>query len=120
MPRLGGHGSISRRDSGDRPASGPANSERIKPPSLYGGFLPWMRTRPTRSACPEATDPTAIVAVKSMLLPGFDAPVAQVLYLDRMIREAELLQAIARVNRTAAGKGFSCRCRGSSGGVLVG
>jgi type I restriction enzyme R subunit len=34
-----------------------------------------------------------------MLLTGFDAPVEQVMYLDRHIREAELLQAIARVNR---------------------
>jgi type I restriction enzyme, R subunit len=39
-----------------------------------------------------------------MLLTGFDAPVEQVLYLDRHIKEAELLQAIARVNRTAPGK----------------
>jgi type I restriction enzyme, R subunit len=37
-------------------------------------------------------------------LPGFDAPVEQVLYLDRSIKEAELLQTIARVNRTASGK----------------
>ena len=39
-----------------------------------------------------------------MLLTGFDAPKAQALYLDRLIQEAELLQAIARVNRTAASK----------------
>ena len=37
--------------------------------------------------------------VKSMLLTGFDAPVEQAMYLDRYIKEAELLQAIARVNR---------------------
>jgi len=46
----------------------------------------------------------AFLIVKSMLLTGFDAPVEQVLYLDRSIKEAELLQAIARVNRTASGK----------------
>ena len=39
-----------------------------------------------------------------MLLTGFDAPGEQILYLDRHIKEAELLQAIARVNRTARGK----------------
>ncbi|MFF0457541.1 type I restriction endonuclease subunit R [Nocardia africana] len=44
--------------------------------------------------------PPAFLIVKSMLLTGFDAPIEQVLYLDRRIREAELLQAIARVNRT--------------------
>jgi type I restriction enzyme R subunit len=33
-----------------------------------------------------------------MLLTGFGAPNEQVLYLDRFIQDAELLQAIARVN----------------------
>lgn len=45
-------------------------------------------------------DPLAFLIVKSMLLTGFDAPVEQAMYLDRSIKEAELLQAIARVNRT--------------------
>lgn len=44
--------------------------------------------------------------VKSMLLTGFDAPIEGVMYLDRPIREAELLQTIARVNRTGHGKQF--------------
>ena len=52
------------------------------------------------------TDPLAILLVKSMLLTGFDAPQAQALYLDRLIQEAELLQAIARVNRTASKKTY--------------
>lgn len=47
---------------------------------------------------------TAVLIVKSMLLTGFDAPLEQVLYLDRPIRGYELLQAIARVNRTCTGK----------------
>ena len=50
--------------------------------------------------------PLALLIVKSMLLTGFDAPQAQVLYLDRLIQEAELLQAVARVNRTAPKKSF--------------
>ncbi|WP_420433823.1 type I restriction endonuclease subunit R [Candidatus Poriferisocius sp.] len=50
--------------------------------------------------------PLSLLIVKSMLLTGFDAPWAQVLYLDRMIQEAELLQAIARVNRTAPKKTY--------------
>jgi type I restriction enzyme, R subunit len=49
---------------------------------------------------PERRDPLAFLIVKSMLITGFDAPIEQVMYLDRPIREAELLQAIARVNRT--------------------
>ncbi len=57
-----------------------------------------------RASDPRTTDPMAFLAVKSMLLTGFDAPIEGVMYLDRPIREAELLQAIARVNRTAHGK----------------
>lgn len=53
---------------------------------------------------PEHTSTVAFLLVKSMLLTGFDAPAEQVMYLDRHIKEAELLQAIARVNRTAHGK----------------
>ncbi|MFV2107334.1 type I restriction enzyme subunit R domain-containing protein [Micromonospora sp. LOL_015] len=48
--------------------------------------------------------PVAMLIVNAMLLTGFDAPREQVLYLDKAIREADLLQAIARVNRTAPGK----------------
>ncbi len=44
-------------------------------------------------------DPTKILIVVDMLLVGYDAPICQVLYLDRGIREHNLLQAIARVNR---------------------
>ena len=55
-------------------------------------------------AAGEGRSPLALLIVQSMLLTGFDAPQAQVLYLDRLIREAELLQAVARVNRTALKK----------------
>ncbi len=40
-----------------------------------------------------------LLIVCNMLLTGFDAPVAQVMYLDKPLREHNLLQAIARVNR---------------------
>lgn len=53
---------------------------------------------------PDKRHPLAFLIVKSMLLTGFDAPIEGVMYLDRSIREAELLQAIARVNRTGHGK----------------
>lgn len=54
---------------------------------------------------PKKTSPLAILIVKSMLLTGFDAPVEQAMYLDRFLWQHELLQAIARVNRTATNKG---------------
>lgn len=50
-----------------------------------------------------------IIIVNSMLLTGFDAPVEQVMYLDKIIVAHGLLQAIARVNRVggeAKDKGF--------------
>lgn len=40
-----------------------------------------------------------IVVVNNMLLTGFDAPIEQVLYLDKVVTDHNLLQAIARVNR---------------------
>ncbi len=43
-------------------------------------------------------DPEILVVVDK-LLTGFDAPIEQVLYLDRALRDHSLLQAIARVNR---------------------
>lgn len=51
-------------------------------------------------------DPLKILVVCDMLLTGFDAPIEQVLYLDAPLREHTLLQAIARVNRTAEGKSY--------------
>jgi len=47
----------------------------------------------------------AFLIVCDMLLTGFDAPVEQVMYIDKKLREHNLLQAIARVNRVATGKG---------------
>ncbi|MGI0013743.1 MAG: type I restriction enzyme subunit R domain-containing protein, partial [Nitrososphaera sp.] len=40
-----------------------------------------------------------ILVVVDMLLVGYDVPIVQVLYLDKGLREHNLLQAIARVNR---------------------
>ncbi|MCD6582532.1 MAG: type I restriction endonuclease subunit R [Desulfuromusa sp.] len=42
-----------------------------------------------------------IIIVNNMLITGFDAPVEQVMYLDKVITAHNLLQAIARVNRVA-------------------
>jgi len=64
-------------------------------------------TRFKRKLAPDKTDktdPLSILIVNNMLLTGFDAPVEQVLYLDRKIVAHDLLQAIARVNRTSGSK----------------
>lgn len=42
----------------------------------------------------------AFLIVCDMLLTGFDAPIEQVMYIDKRLREHNLLQTIARVNRT--------------------
>lgn len=50
-----------------------------------------------------------ILIVNNMLLTGFDAPVEQVMYLDKVVVAHNLLQTIARVNRVggaAKEKGF--------------
>ena len=55
------------------------------------------------------TGDMGILIVHNMLITGFDAPVEQVMYLDRVITDHNLLQAIARVNRVAGdtkNKGF--------------
>jgi type I restriction enzyme R subunit len=52
------------------------------------------------------SDPLSILVVCDMLLTGFDAPVEQVMYLDAPLKEHTLLQAIARVNRTADHKDY--------------
>lgn len=46
----------------------------------------------------------AFLIVCDMLLTGFDAPIEQVMYIDKKLREHSLLQAIARTNRVAKGK----------------
>jgi type I restriction enzyme R subunit len=75
------------------------------------GGDPWSlpgRSRGRRAArdptAGAVDNPIAFLIVQSMLLTGFDAPVEQVLYSDRPIRQEELLQAAARPNRPARNK----------------
>lgn len=44
-------------------------------------------------------DPLQLVIVTSKLLTGFDAPILQVMYLDKPMKDHNLLQAICRTNR---------------------
>jgi type I restriction enzyme, R subunit len=54
---------------------------------------------------PEAANTgIAFLIVCDMLLTGFDAPIEQVMYIDKKLREHTLLQAIARTNRVSRGK----------------
>lgn len=51
-------------------------------------------------------DEIELLIVVDKLLTGFDAPIASVLYIDKLLKEHNLLQAIARVNRLYEGKDF--------------
>lgn len=47
----------------------------------------------------DPADPLQLIIVTAKLLTGFDAPILQVQYLDKPLREHTLLQAICRTNR---------------------
>ena len=49
--------------------------------------------------------PLRFLLVCDMLLTGFDAPIEQIMYLDKPLRDHNLLQAIARTNRVYPNKG---------------
>jgi len=51
-------------------------------------------------------DSLSFLIVCDKLLTGFDAPIEQVMYLDKSLKEHNLLQAIARVNRTERKKTY--------------
>ncbi|MBF0116633.1 MAG: type I restriction endonuclease subunit R [Magnetococcales bacterium] len=52
----------------------------------------------------DPADPLKFLIVTSKLLTGFDAPILQVMYLDKPIKDHNLLQAICRTNRVYPGK----------------
>lgn len=51
-------------------------------------------------------DEIDVLIVVDKLLTGFDAPRATILYIDKQLKEHNLLQAIARVNRLYEGKDY--------------
>jgi type I restriction enzyme R subunit len=53
----------------------------------------------------DPASPLKFLLVCDMLLTGFDAPVEQVMYLDKPLWDHNLLQAIARTNRVYPNKG---------------
>lgn len=65
------------------------------------------------------SDEIELLIVVDKLLTGFDAPCAAVLYIDKELKEHNLLQAIARVNRLSEGKeyGFIVDYRGLLGNL---
>lgn len=54
----------------------------------------------------DPSDPLKILIVTSKLLTGFDAPILQTMYLDKLMKNHTLLQAICRTNRPYSQKSF--------------
>ena len=54
----------------------------------------------------DSNDPFRIVIVTAKLLAGFDAPILQTMYLDKLMKDHTLVQAISRVNRPYPQKSF--------------
>jgi type I restriction enzyme R subunit len=66
--------------------------------------LPFGNEKDKAKSGKKKYDNTAFIIVSDMLLTGWDAPIASCLYLDKPLKEHNLLQAIARVNRSRKGK----------------
>ena len=65
---------------------------------------PHIRTkeklRALKSRAKDPSDELELVIVRDMWLTGFDSPAAHTMYVDKPMKGANLMQAIARVNRT--------------------
>ncbi len=66
-------------------------------------YKQWRRSRDEEAKVldnfRDPNNPLKIVIVTSKLLTGFDAPILQVMYLDKPMKDHTLLQAICRTNR---------------------
>lgn len=63
-----------------------------------------QQMRDLKDRMKDPDDPLELVIVRDMWLTGFDAPPLHTMYIDKPMRGAGLMQAIARVNRTFSGK----------------
>lgn len=84
-------------------SAGPDDSDRLK---KYHLSKEEEKAVIERFKKPLSEDKLAILIVCDKLLTGFDAPIEQVMYLDKPLKEHNLLQAIARTNRTYEKKDY--------------
>lgn len=75
-------------------------NETIKPYGDEESYLNWVNDEFVHG------DSIELLIVVDKLLTGFDAPRANTLYIDKQLKEHNLLQAIARVNRLYDGKDY--------------
>lgn len=62
------------------------------------------QTKVVQNRAKNPDDDLELIIVQSMLLTGFDSPPLHTMYLDKPMRGAALMQALARVNRTFRAK----------------
>jgi len=68
--------------------------------ALQPHIHPKETLRQLKSRAKDPSDPLELVIVRDMWLTGFDSPSMHTMYVDKPMRGAPLMQAIARVNRT--------------------
>jgi type I restriction enzyme R subunit len=87
------------------------HGDRADPEHLRKHALRKSQQKTVQARAKDPDDPLELLIVHSMLLTGYDAPPIHTLYMDRPMQGANLMQALARVNR---------RFRGKQDGLLVG
>ncbi|GAA3756731.1 type I restriction endonuclease subunit R [Salinactinospora qingdaonensis] len=87
------------------------HSDPKDPPELREHALRPSEHKTVQARAKDPDDELQLLIVHSMLLTGYDAPPIHTMYMDRPMRGANLMQALARVNR---------RFRNKQDGLLVG
>ncbi|MFD5375311.1 type I restriction endonuclease subunit R [Streptomyces griseoincarnatus] len=88
-----------------------SSNSRKDSDALLAHALTDSRRKAVINRAKDPDDELELLIVNNMLLTGFDAPPIHTMYLDRPLKGANLMQALARVNR---------RFRGKEDGLLVG
>ncbi|MGF0168766.1 type I restriction endonuclease subunit R [Streptomyces koyangensis] len=88
-----------------------SSNSRKDPDHLLAHALSDSRRKTVINRAKDPDDELELLIVNNMLLTGFDAPPVHTMYLDRPLKGANLMQALARVNR---------RFRAKEDGLLVG
>lgn len=88
-----------------------SSNSRKDPAHLLAHALSDSRRKAVVNRAKDPDDQLELLIVNNMLLTGFDAPPVHTMYLDRPLKGANLMQALARVNR---------RFRAKEDGLLVG
>ncbi|WP_431951189.1 type I restriction endonuclease subunit R [Actinacidiphila sp. bgisy167] len=88
-----------------------STNSRKDEPHLLAHVLSDSRRKAVINRAKDPDDALELLIVNNMLLTGFDAPPIHTMYLDRPLKGANLMQALARVNR---------RFREKEDGLLVG